>query len=39
MNDDKLLNVLFALCALLGIAWTGFCVWAIYQIVTWVTSQ
>ena len=39
MNDDKLFTAWFAFCGLLGLAWTGFCVWAIYQLVTWVTSK
>lgn len=37
--SDKVFGVWFGVCALLGLGWLGFCVWAIYSIVTWVTAQ
>lgn len=28
-----------AFCALLGIGWLAFLVWAIYELVTWLTAK
>lgn len=29
----------FVFATLLGIAWLGFCVWVIIELVTWITSK
>lgn len=32
-------KVWFAFCAALALSLTGFIVWAVYQLVVWVTAQ
>lgn len=32
-------DIWFGFCALLGLALTGFGVWAVYTLVVWVTSK
>lgn len=39
MNDDNGFWVLTALGLLLSAAWVGVLVWAIIELVTWVTAQ